>query len=187
MLKQAAALRQHDLRADFARTGTRTAVAAIGQALQAQGREEPAWAEARLVAGADGMLTLHRGAPPAAAAAQPAEAETVRLEIRNGNGVTGMARALSRKMVAPGLMVTRLSNEQGFGVRHTRIEYEAAYLDAARKLAQHVGSAQLREVPECAPADLRLVLGRDMAGRRQAFVRQDALRTVSIGVPVDTL
>ena len=86
-----------------------------------------------------------------------------RLEISNGNGVTGMARALSRRIDEPGLQVTRLSNQPGFAVRRTRVEYEAAYFDAARRLAQRLGSAQLRQVDTSAPANLRLVLGRDLA------------------------
>ena len=85
------------------------------------------------------------------------------LEIRNGNGVTGMARALARQLDAPGLRVTRLSNQPGFAVRHTRIEYDAAHVDAARRLAQRVGSVHLQEVERSAPANLRLVLGRDLA------------------------
>ncbi len=86
-----------------------------------------------------------------------------RLEIRNGNGVTGMARALARQIDAPGLRVTRLSNQPGFAVRHTRIEYDAAHVDAARRLAQRVGSVHLQEVGRSGPANLRLVLGRDLA------------------------
>jgi hypothetical protein len=88
-----------------------------------------------------------------------------RLEISNGNGVTGMARALARRIDAPGLRVTRLSNQPGFAVRHTRIEYDAAHVDAARRLAQRVGSVHLQEVEPRAPANLRLVLGRDLAQR----------------------
>jgi len=104
-----------------------------------------------------------------------------RLEISNGNGVTGMARALARQIDAPSLRVTRLSNQPGFAVRHTRIEYDAAHVDAARRLAQRVGSVHLQEVDHRAPANLRLVLGRDLA-QRGAMLRLDAKKAESLAL-----
>ena len=179
MLGQADALRRHDFRADLAAVGGKTSVTAIGQALQAPRREEgrePVWLETELHVAGNGMLELRRGkasapaAPPAPApAAPPIEAAVTRLEIRNGNGVTGMARALARLLGVAGMKVTRLSNDKGFAVRRTRIEYEAAHRAAAERLAERIGSAQLREVPACAPADVRLVLGRDLPRRGLAL------------------
>ncbi|MBD8544277.1 LytR C-terminal domain-containing protein [Oxalobacteraceae sp. CFBP 8761] len=171
MLRQAASLRQHDLRADFAATGGQTGVAALGQAMETP---QPGWAQAQIHVGVDGMMELRRipaSAPVVPSASQSAlqplslPPAVARLEISNGNGVTGMARALARRIDAPGLRVTRLSNQPGFAVRHTRIEYDAAHVDAARRLAQRVGSVHLQEVDHPAPANLRLVLGRDLAHR----------------------
>ncbi|MBD8628947.1 LytR C-terminal domain-containing protein [Oxalobacteraceae sp. CFBP 8753] len=167
MLRQAASLRQHDLRADFAATGGQTGVAALGQAMETP---QPGWAQAQIHVGVDGMMELRRipASPPVMQSAlQPLSLPlaVARLEISNGNGVTGMARALARRIDAPGLRVTRLSNQPGFAVRHTRIEYDAAHVDAARRLAQRVGSVHLQEVDHPAPANLRLVLGRDLAQR----------------------
>jgi tetratricopeptide (TPR) repeat protein len=165
MLRQAASLRQHDLRADFAATGSQTGIAALDQALDAP---RPGWAQAQIHVGVDGMMELRR-IPASLPVVQPAvqspsgRPTVARLEIRNGNGVTGMARALARQIDAPGLRVTRLSNQPGFAVRHTRIEYDAAHVDAARRLAQRVGSVHLQEVERSTPANLRLVLGRDLA------------------------
>lgn len=157
MQRQAAALRRHDLRADFAVTGGRTAVVPLGQAMGAPApAPHPDWAQSHIHVGVDGMLELRR---------LPAIRDAARLEIRNGNGVTGMARALSHRIDEPGVQVTRLSNEPGFAVRHTRIEYEAAYIDAARRLAQRLGSARLQQVEQVAPGELRLVLGRDIAAQ----------------------
>jgi tetratricopeptide (TPR) repeat protein len=169
MLRQAASLRQHDLRADFAATGSQTGVAALDQALDAP---RPGWAQTQIHVGVDGMMELRRipaSLPVVQPVVQPAvqspsgRPTVARLEIRNGNGVTGMARALARQIDAPGLRVTRLSNQPGFAVRHTRIEYDAAHVDAARRLAQRVGSVHLQEVERSTPANLRLVLGRDLA------------------------
>ena len=94
-------------------------------------------------------------------AAGPVE-EVAKLEIRNGNGVTGMARSLARKMDDPGLRVVRLSNEKGFNVEHTRVEYQGAFREAATKLAERFGGATLQEVESCNTADMRLVIGRDL-------------------------
>jgi tetratricopeptide (TPR) repeat protein len=199
MLRQAASLRQYDLRADFAATGGQTGVAALGQAMAAwQPTPQPGWAQAQIHVGADGMMELRR--IPASApvvqsalpsALQPASQSALqplslppamaRLEISNGNGVTGMARALARQIDAPSLRVTRLSNQPGFAVRHTRIEYDAAHVDAARRLAQRVGSVHLQEVDHPAPANLRLVLGRDLAPRG-AMLRLDAKKAESLAL-----
>jgi len=182
MLRQAASLRQYDLRADFAATGGQTGVAALGQAMAAlQPTPQPGWAQAQIHVGVDGMMELRRipgSRPVLPPVLQPA---VTHLEISNGNGVTGMARALARQIDAPGLRVTRLSNQPGFAVRHTRIEYDAAHVDAARRLAQRVGSVHLQEVNHRAPANLRLVLGRDLA-HRGAMLRLDAKKAESLAL-----
>lgn len=178
MHRQAAALRQHDFRADFVVAVGKTDVAAIGQAVRARPVDDPAWLETILHVGEDGMLELRRGGKAPVAVTVQSERELpapqtestramakVRLEIRNGNGVPGMARALARRLGEPGVQVTRLSNDRGFAVRRTRIEYEPAYRAAAERLARRLGRVQLREVRECAPADMRLVLGRDLPRR----------------------
>jgi tetratricopeptide (TPR) repeat protein len=178
MLRQAASLRQYDLRADFAATGGQTDVAALGQAMETP---QPGWAQAQIHVGVDGMMELRRipaSRPVLPPVLQPAVAH---LEISNGNGVTGMARALARQIDAPGLRVTRLSNQPGFAVRHTRIEYDAAHVDAARRLAQRVGSVHLQEVGHRALSNLRLVLGRDLA-QRGAMLRLDAKKAESLAL-----
>jgi tetratricopeptide (TPR) repeat protein len=199
MLRQAASLRQYDLRADFAATGGQTGVAALGQAMAAlQPTPQPGWAQAQIHVGADGMMELRRipASPPVVQSALPSALQSAsqsavqplslppamaRLEISNGNGVTGMARTLARQIDAPSLRVTRLSNQPGFAVRHTRIEYDAAHVDAARRLAQRVGSVHLQEVDRRAPANLRLVLGRDLAPRG-AMLRLDAKKAESLAL-----
>ncbi|MGH8853224.1 MAG: LytR C-terminal domain-containing protein, partial [Telluria sp.] len=173
MLGQAQALRAHDFRTDYAVAGGATGVAAIDRAVKTGGRDEPGWSHVQLHAGADGMLALRRSPGPASAPAQlPAPnapsggAPLLALvEIRNGNGIKGMARTLARQLGAGEVRVTRLSNHPGYGVRHTRIEYEAAYRAAAERLASRFGGVQLKEVADCAPAKLRVVLGRDIARR----------------------
>jgi hypothetical protein len=94
-----------------------------------------------------------------------------RLEIRNGNGVTGMARRLARKMGEASLKVVRLSNQKGFNVERTRVEYQGAFRDAAARLADRFGGAAILEVDNCAQADMRLVIGHDLV-RSKAEARR---------------
>ena len=191
MLRQAEALRQHDFRGDYAAAGG-TAVAAIEAAVAAPSRPDSGWAATEIRTAADGTLELlrlpARGAlAQTAAPAQPlppappaprTRPDLVFLEIRNGNGVTGMARSLSRQVTGDGLQVTRLSNEKGFQVRRTRIEHHAQFRAAAERLAERLGSAgkgyaepvQIVQVDNCKPTDMRLVLGQDMA-RGQLVLR----------------
>ncbi len=132
MQRQALALLEHDVQADVA---------------LADG-----WSTVTLVTGADGLLTLQRSA------AAPTLAT---LDIANGNGVPGAARAAALRVRDPALRVVRLSNESGFGVRRTRIEYRPALRATAQRLAQEVApGAVLVEAPSGLSTSLRLVLGR---------------------------
>jgi len=181
MFRQASALREHDFRSDYTVAGGST-VAAIQAAVEAP-RPDPEWAATQVLAAADGTLTLRRlpslralaqtapAAPLSRSQPQPLPApapahmrlDAVLLEIRNGNGVTGMARALSRQVGANDLRVTRLSNEKGFKVARTRIEHGAAYRDVAERLAARFDNVALVEVAHTRPTDLRLVIGQDLA------------------------
>lgn len=186
MFRQASALREHDFHADYAAAGG-TAVAAIEAAVAMPERPDSGWAVTEVRTAADGTLELlrtpaSRAATQAIAGREPdtlraprrAGSDLVLLEIRNGNGVTGLARALSHQMVDDGLQVTRLSNDKGFNVRRTRIEHGAAYRGAAERLAGRlIGSfknVQVVQVDNCKPADMRLVLGHDL-GRGKLTLR----------------
>ncbi|KQQ87080.1 tetratricopeptide repeat protein [Massilia sp. Leaf139] len=188
MFRQAEALRDHDFRGDYAAAGG-TAVAAIKAAVASPVRPDNGWAATEVRTAADGTLELLRAPAHSALAArapQPAPAplaprprlDLVLLEIRNGNGVTGMARSLSHRVVGNGLQVTRLSNEKGFQVRRTRIEHHPDFRAAAERLAQRLGdrqtgrfdSVQIVQVDHCKPTDMRLILGQDLA-RGQLVLR----------------
>ncbi|WP_332876044.1 tetratricopeptide repeat protein [Massilia sp. S19_KUP03_FR1] len=141
MQRQGLALLKHDVRADAALADT----------------PDDDWAKVTLVTGADGLLTLQRS--DVAPVSVPASAT---LDIANGNGVPGAARATARRVRDPALRVVRLSNEVGFGVRRTRIEYRPALLGTAQRLAQQVApDAVLVEAPPGLTTSLRLVLGRN--------------------------
>ncbi len=193
MLAQAEALRVHDFHADYAALGAGSTVAAIDRAVKTPQRAEPGWNQLQLHVGVDGMLELRRDAASTASTASTAsvapalpaperlpapgqggpDTPVVLLEIRNGNGMRGMARKLASQLGADGMKVARISNHKGFGVRRTRVEYEPAYRAQAESLAERFGGAELDEVARCAPANLRVVLGRDVA--RRGFALRPAL------------
>ncbi|MFC5460252.1 tetratricopeptide repeat protein [Massilia niabensis] len=177
MLRQAKALREHNFQSDHAAVGG-TAVAAIEAAVAMPARPDSGWAATEVRTAADGTLELLRvpsqqaiaaALPPRAPEPRtpaPAQPGLVLLEIRNGNGVTGMARALSRQVKDDGLQVTRLSNAKGFNVRRTRIEHAAAFRGAAERLAERLAGnfdkVQVVQVDNCKACDMRLILGRDL-------------------------
>lgn len=92
--------------------------------------------------------------------------DLAKLEIRNGNGVTGMARKLARSFTGKigelSLRVVRLSNQKGYNVEQTRIEYQPGFRDAAMKLAERFDNVAVLEVDSVQFADVRLVIGRDL-------------------------
>ena len=188
MLRQAEALRAHDFRADYATANGGSRLPAIEQAIRADQRADQhadeAWGSVEVVRRDNGMLELRR-LPPASGAvrvepvtpAAPAEpvagqpstsATIVRLEISNGDGRPGLARMVSRQLRDPALKVVRLTNEKGFGVRQTRVEYLPAFRDTAERLAQYVGSGEPVEVAMDGHADVRLVIGHDLPFQRIA-------------------
>ncbi len=107
-------------------------------------------------------------APPPPLATKPDDdviEPPARVEIRNGNGVTGMARSLSSAIADEHTRVVRLSNQKGFRVERTRVEYQPGFAEAAERLAQRFGG-QAVQADQAAPnskVDMRLVLGRDLA------------------------
>ncbi|NHZ77924.1 tetratricopeptide repeat protein [Massilia sp. CCM 8695] len=178
MARQASALRTHDFKSDYA-LAERAGVAAIDTAVKAGGpalAQELQWDRTDVRQDAAGVFVVRRvsarpAPPPAAsapaaavvAAAVPqARAGQALLEIRNGNGVSGMARALAGTMDEGALRVVRLSNQKGFGVRQTRIEYQPEFREAAERLAERFGAARVLAAGDIGRADLRLVIGRDL-------------------------
>ncbi|MDB5960981.1 MAG: hypothetical protein JWP59_2275 [Massilia sp.] len=121
------------------------------------------------------MFELHRPAPAVAARAplrpvanKPDDEVVeppVRVEIRNGNGVTGMARSLSGAIADHTTQVVRLSNQKGFNVEQTRVEYQRGFGAAAARLAEQFGGkvVEVADTARTGNVDVRLVLGRDLA------------------------
>lgn len=164
MLRQAADLRRHDIKSDYAVAGS-AAVPAIAQALRSAPVAAEPWARTEISQGPGGTFVLRRIAPASSAnvAAAPANfSGNVLLEISNGNGITGMARSVSRDIGQGSTPVVRLTNQKGFAVKHTRIEYKVAFQSEAERLAMRYAGARVVKVSEAGRADIRLVLGRDL-------------------------
>jgi hypothetical protein len=181
MLRQASALRAHDFHADYAAAARGARLPAIEKAVQTPQRPDHDWAFVEVVNKPNGMLELRRVLParnaPSAPAAAPATAPVkptlpkgdrslpvvAALEISNGNGRQGLARLMSRQLRDPDLKVVRLTNERGYAVRQTRIEYQPAFRGVAERLAERFGAAKPVEVSVAGRANLRLVIGRDLS------------------------
>jgi tetratricopeptide (TPR) repeat protein len=188
MLRQASALREHDLRADYAAAGTPARSAALAQALATPVRADGDWAFVEVTGKPGGVLELRRVTPSGAArpivkpvadaaradADKPAPAVAT-LEISNGNGQQGFARQLSRQLRDPGVRVVRITNEKGFGVRQTRIEYRPDFRGVAERLAERIGGGAPVEVKNTGRSDLRLVIGRDLPSQKIAKRSVDVL------------
>lgn len=197
MLRQAAALRAHDLRADYVAAGGGAKLPAISQAVQSPSKPDEAdseWGSVEIKTMANGMFELRRVGKPRTAptvadklamtktttaattttttttAATPAAGAVAALEISNGNGRLGLARLLSLQLRDPGVKVVRLTNEKGFGVRRTRVEYQPAFRNLAERLAERFGVGAPVETNMAGRADVRLVIGRDLPVQR--VVRQ---------------
>ncbi|WP_426116266.1 LytR C-terminal domain-containing protein [Massilia sp. PWRC2] len=197
MLRQAQMLEQHDLRRDYLLTAA-TPLAAVtdidGALAMASAAIMPTASTAPATHRHDGVAlpasevrqtgqaTFELQRPQFAAAsprARPVATRSedevaapppVRVEIRNGNGVTGMARALSASIADEHTRVVRLTNQTGFRVAQTRVEFRRGFSSAASHLADQFGGEAVQAVPG-ANVDLRLVLGRDLA-RTQSEARR---------------
>ena len=85
-----------------------------------------------------------------------------RVELVNGNGVTGLARALRGLITDKQWQVVRTRNNDQYSVKSTRIEYASSYYPAARQLADAIGiNAVLRQNDHQEGSNLRVVLGHD--------------------------
>ncbi len=89
----------------------------------------------------------------------------LRIEVSNGNGVTGMAAKVGTFLVDQGYAATRLTNQKPFNVRKSQIQYRHGHHAEALLLKD-----SLPESPELilrsdmrADVGVRLVLGKDMS------------------------
>jgi tetratricopeptide (TPR) repeat protein len=119
------------------------------------------------------VFELKRRTAPLAAAFVPllpspvalalAPAASARVEISNGNGVTGMAKRIKQVLGRQGIVISRLTNARPYRQLETTIEYRVGHAQHAEQLRDALrGRAVLVAAPNlAAQADVRLVLGKD--------------------------
>lgn len=134
--------------------------------LQAGSQPTPATAAAPAPVSADEV----RAQPESTAdksTAQPSVGVTekpYRIEVSNGNGVTGMAKHVASLLEEKGYSGARLTNHRSFQVPTSKIHYRAGYLEQARLLAQTLPGNPVVEQADDLRKDIsiKVVLGKDM-------------------------
>lgn len=98
-----------------------------------------------------------------------------RVEVANGNGVTGMAMRMKHVLVRYGIAVRRLTNERPFTQQETKIQYRPGYEQEAQALKNAMrGYALVAPAKDLSGnADIRLVLGKDVIGKLAAIEKAD--------------
>jgi len=130
------------------------------------------WGEAE-GSGANMKATASVNSPAAAKIAKPimsartpvaAAGDQFRLEISNGNGVTGLAKRVGQLFGRQGISVYRLANQPPYRQLKTEIQYRDGFQEQAEKLRESLhGYAVVARVE--APrrsVDIRVVLGKDI-------------------------
>ena len=123
-------------------------------------------------------------APPAPEAAARVDAgiagKRVRLEVSNGNGITGMARNTSLQLQDAGYAKARLTNELPYQLAATEIQYRPGFEPQAQELqsvlrpgVRVVASTRLRF-----DVQVRLALGRDAKSPSELVARAPSPKTV---------
>jgi hypothetical protein len=175
MYEQAATLRAHDVRRDYAllqekaaerraaapdplASMPRTEVRQLGAALVEVLRIVPA---APLATKAVAMPAPMPAKPANPTAAMPVLSAPVRLEISNGNGINGAAARLARSLSVEGLKTVRLTNMKNFDVPISRIEYQREQQVMAESLSERLGLPLKAQNEKSPRADMRIVLGHD--------------------------
>jgi len=111
-------------------------------------------------------LTTALATPPAAtktSAVTAAKPALARIEVANGNGITGMAKHYRLVLGHLGILVDRISNDKPYRQVATTIQYRPGFEQHAANLQKALqGKVQLAS-RELQSSDVRLVLGKDAA------------------------
>lgn len=100
---------------------------------------------------------------------QPVSASTVpmRLEVSNGNGVTGFAKRIGSALKDYGFPTARLTNQKPFNVAISQIQYRSGFRDEAQRLQSTLpGKTELIQTDKLRQdIQARLLLGKDMVAK----------------------
>lgn len=124
-------------------------------------------------------------AQPASRVTGPAPAaKPYRIEVSNGNGVTGMARKVAGFLGGEGYSSARLTNQKSFQVASSQVQYRSGYREQAQSLVSALpGKPGIVQTDDLrVDISVRIVLGKDVAGNVAYFERgQDKIRLVRHG------
>ncbi|MCO5101075.1 MAG: LytR C-terminal domain-containing protein [Burkholderiaceae bacterium] len=97
---------------------------------------------------------------------QPASLAIDRIEVSNGAGTARLATRTAQRLGEMGARVSRVTNHSSFEQRYTEIHYRDGHADEAARLGKRLPvAARLVAVAGLrADVDIRLVVGRDIAG-----------------------
>ena len=117
---------------------------------------------------------------PVAPAVSPLEQTSVKLEVANGSGVSGLAKRTSSSLQQKGYVIARLTNQVPYNQATTEIQYRRGQENQARRLNTLLAvQANVVESSHLSPAvGVRILLGRDIAQRSMVTdseTRQPAL------------
>jgi hypothetical protein len=105
--------------------------------------------------------------------------QMARLEVSNGNGVTGMAKRFRSLLGQMGIPVDRLSNDKPYRQVVTTIQYSPGFENQAASLQKALqGKAQLSS-RQLQSSDVRLVLGKDAQQSLAAAAEAAGLQLVA--------
>lgn len=98
------------------------------------------------------------------AATDAADLKKLKIEVANGNGVTGAAKKVGRFLGDLGYSTARLTNQKPFQVRMTQIQYREGYQTEAQLLQASLPDAHVlvQRDDMRAGVSVRLVLGKDI-------------------------
>lgn len=118
-------------------------------------------------------------------AAPSGSAKKFRLEVSNGNGLTGMARNVANFLVDFGYVGSRLTNQKSYQVQLSEVHYRTGYRDEALSLMSSLpGKPVLIEVDSLRQdINIKVVLGKDWLREIAYFDRshQGKIRLVRTG------
>ncbi len=101
---------------------------------------------------------------PSIRAAVTIDADQTKLEIANGNGVTGMAKKVKKFLHGQGYVTERLTNQKPYKVQITQIQYRNGHQLEARRLQSSLPrqSELVQNDAMYANINMRLVLGKNI-------------------------
>jgi len=157
-------------------------VAGSVSGLKARVAAEPA--AAPVITAAPNTATAAQ-APAAPALARASKVPMARLEVSNGNGVTGMARRFRNLLGQMGIPVDRLSNDRPFKQVATTVQYSPGFEKEAASLQKALQGKVLLTSKQLASSDVRLVLGKDAKASLTAAIEAAGLSLVAMQEDTD--